>query len=315
MTSPSEREKRRLNNRHERILLDLVKQPGNQTCADCKATGPRWASHNLGIFLCISCAGIHRSLGTHVSRVKSLNLDTWTPEQIKNMVNRGNLKMNQFYNPHPEKHPMPLDNKWMEQYIREKYEHRSFMNPNDRATGNPDQTPVDTTSPLNPQGSNITPLPTPHRSDLLASLLRPNSESDSNADTADDDFGEFNDHHDFQPANWSSFWEAPSQPDTTQAARRSMRLFDDSNSLNTPKALQVAPIRPSKNCYETTIFKEGTSSGEFKQQESPGVPDRRGPPYTSGLHGTLTTGLKSSPTQYVTTSTAAPYFQEFDLLR
>lgn len=45
-------------------------------------TGPRWASWNLGVFLCIRCAGIHRNLGVHISRVKSVNLDSWTPEQI-----------------------------------------------------------------------------------------------------------------------------------------------------------------------------------------------------------------------------------------
>ena len=42
----------------------------------------RWASWNLGVFLCIRCAGIHRNLGVHISRVKSVNLDQWTGEQI-----------------------------------------------------------------------------------------------------------------------------------------------------------------------------------------------------------------------------------------
>lgn len=46
-------------------------------------TGPRWASWNLGVFICIRCAGIHRNLGVHISRVKSVNLDQWTPEQIQ----------------------------------------------------------------------------------------------------------------------------------------------------------------------------------------------------------------------------------------
>lgn len=44
--------------------------------------GPRWASWNIGVFLCIRCAGIHRNLGVHISRVKSVNLDSWTPEQV-----------------------------------------------------------------------------------------------------------------------------------------------------------------------------------------------------------------------------------------
>lgn len=46
-------------------------------------SGPRWASWNLGVFICIRCAGIHRNLGVHISRVKSVNLDQWTSEQIQ----------------------------------------------------------------------------------------------------------------------------------------------------------------------------------------------------------------------------------------
>lgn len=45
--------------------------------------GPRWASWNIGVFICIRCAGIHRNLGVHISRVKSVNLDQWTQEQIQ----------------------------------------------------------------------------------------------------------------------------------------------------------------------------------------------------------------------------------------
>ncbi len=44
--------------------------------------GPRWASWNLGIFVCIRCAGIHRNLGVHISKVRSVNLDSWTPQQV-----------------------------------------------------------------------------------------------------------------------------------------------------------------------------------------------------------------------------------------
>lgn len=62
--------------------------------------GPRWASWNLGIFLCIRCAGIHRNLGVHISKVKSVNLDTWTPEQVVVCSRRtvySSLTKNEFY--------------------------------------------------------------------------------------------------------------------------------------------------------------------------------------------------------------------------
>ena len=62
--------------------MSLLRDEENRYCADCEAKGPRWASWNIGIFVCIRCAGIHRKLGVHISKVKSINLDSWTPEQV-----------------------------------------------------------------------------------------------------------------------------------------------------------------------------------------------------------------------------------------
>ncbi|KAF8607432.1 Arf GTPase activating protein [Ceratobasidium sp. AG-I] len=69
--------------RHQRILQDLLQQPGNDICADCKSRAPRWSSWNLGIFICVQCASIHRKIGTHITKVKSVNLDAWSKEQIE----------------------------------------------------------------------------------------------------------------------------------------------------------------------------------------------------------------------------------------
>lgn len=57
---------------------------------------PRWASWNLGIFVCIRCSGIHRGMGTHISRVKSVDLDAWTDEQLHYVVRWGNARANKF---------------------------------------------------------------------------------------------------------------------------------------------------------------------------------------------------------------------------
>lgn len=66
----------------QKILLGLLNQPENKICADCDAKQPRWASVKLGLFICLKCSGIHRSLGVHISFVRSVSLDKWTEVQV-----------------------------------------------------------------------------------------------------------------------------------------------------------------------------------------------------------------------------------------
>ncbi|KAL7229660.1 hypothetical protein ACSBR2_008215 [Camellia fascicularis] len=79
------------------MLEGLLKLPENRECADCKCKGPRWASVNLGIFICMQCSGIHRSLGLHISKVRSATLDTWLPEQVAFIQSMGNEKSNSYW--------------------------------------------------------------------------------------------------------------------------------------------------------------------------------------------------------------------------
>ncbi|CAG8498500.1 8612_t:CDS:2 [Ambispora leptoticha] len=110
---------RSLNAKHTQILRECLRQPENRYCADCRKKDPRWASWNLGIFICIRCSGTHRSMGTHISRVKSVDLDTWTPEQVENMVRWGNAKANAYWEANLNSTP-PESN--IDQWIRSKYE-------------------------------------------------------------------------------------------------------------------------------------------------------------------------------------------------
>ncbi|KAI1428619.1 hypothetical protein F5Y12DRAFT_675222 [Xylaria sp. FL1777] len=127
--------------RNERALQDLVQSvPGNNVCADCGARNPSWASWNLGIFLCMRCAAIHRKLGTHISKVKSLSMDSWTNEQVESMKRTGNAASNKTYNPQGKRPPVPVDadeaDSAMERFIRSKYVQPPSRTPTNGPTRN-----------------------------------------------------------------------------------------------------------------------------------------------------------------------------------
>ncbi|XP_072012119.1 arf-GAP with coiled-coil, ANK repeat and PH domain-containing protein 3 isoform X5 [Engystomops pustulosus] len=116
----------------ESILQRVQSIAGNDQCCDCGQTDPRWASINLGITLCIECSGIHRSLGVHCSKVRSLTLDSWEPELLKLMCELGNSTINQIYEAKCEqlglKKPTPgCSRQDKEAWIKAKYVQKKFL--------------------------------------------------------------------------------------------------------------------------------------------------------------------------------------------
>ncbi|KAM9514266.1 LOW QUALITY PROTEIN: arf-GAP with coiled-coil, ANK repeat and PH domain-containing protein 1-like [Guaruba guarouba] len=114
------------------VLETVLRVPGNRSCCECREPGPAWASVNLGITLCIQCSGIHRSLGVHFSKVRSLTLDSWEPELVKVMCELGNSTLNRIYEARVEemgvKRPPPgCSRAQREEWIRAKYVHRKFL--------------------------------------------------------------------------------------------------------------------------------------------------------------------------------------------
>jgi Arf-GAP/coiled-coil/ANK repeat/PH domain-containing protein len=77
-----------------KVLVQIRAVAGNSNCCDCGADEPEWAAINFGNVLCIECSGIHRSLGVHVSKVRSLILDKWEPEIVAMMLRLGNRNVN-----------------------------------------------------------------------------------------------------------------------------------------------------------------------------------------------------------------------------
>ncbi|VDD90081.1 unnamed protein product [Enterobius vermicularis] len=128
-------QKQQSNNRAhgDRAEVQALRQlPGNGECADCGEPRPDWASLNLGTLICIECSGIHRNLGSHISRVRSLDLDAWPVEYLTVMEAIGNKKANSVweFNAPASRRPTPDSSREeKEGWIKMKYEAKRFLPP------------------------------------------------------------------------------------------------------------------------------------------------------------------------------------------
>uniref|UniRef100_A0A8C5NE40 Arf-GAP with coiled-coil, ANK repeat and PH domain-containing protein n=1 Tax=Gouania willdenowi TaxID=441366 RepID=A0A8C5NE40_GOUWI len=116
----------------ESLLQRVQSLAGNELCSDCGQAAPCWASINLGVLLCIECSGIHRSLGVHFSKVRSLTLDSWEPELLKMMCELGNTVINHIYEGSCEeqgaKKPGPSSSRQeKEAWIKSKYVEKRYL--------------------------------------------------------------------------------------------------------------------------------------------------------------------------------------------
>ena len=111
----------------------LLALPGNERCADCPTRRPKWASINLGVFMCLRCSGCHRGLGVQISKVRSVTLDTWVERDLDRMASVGNTRGNaEWMARAPDGLKLPTTSSSMEElqaFIVRKYTHKEWFSP------------------------------------------------------------------------------------------------------------------------------------------------------------------------------------------
>ncbi|XP_073533216.1 arf-GAP with GTPase, ANK repeat and PH domain-containing protein 3 isoform X1 [Phyllobates terribilis] len=129
----STKNKARLGSQSDALAIQSIRSVrGNSLCVDCDTANPDWTSLNLGALMCIECSGIHRNLGTHLSRVRSLDLDDWPVELTMVMMAIGNSLANAVWEHCTEGYTKPSpesSREEKERWIRAKYEQKLFLCP------------------------------------------------------------------------------------------------------------------------------------------------------------------------------------------
>ena len=120
--------------KQKQIINKLLKKPENKYCADCKSNPPSWASINLGVLICIKCSSTHRELGTHISKIKSINLDVWPSDILEKFQKIDNKISNDYWEHNlsqDEFNQIKIDPYKVMDFIRNKYEYKKYVNNND----------------------------------------------------------------------------------------------------------------------------------------------------------------------------------------
>lgn len=110
----------------------LLRIPGNDVCVDCGGKNPCWAVINHGTLICIECSGVHRKMGSHISKVRSLDLDQWPCDYMLIMQQIGNQKANAVWEgrlPSGNKIGPSATTQERECFINNKYLKKMYLSP------------------------------------------------------------------------------------------------------------------------------------------------------------------------------------------
>ncbi|KAL0274071.1 UNVERIFIED_CONTAM: hypothetical protein PYX00_006586 [Menopon gallinae] len=140
--------RKKLDEKHLKILRNLVSLPGNKQCFDCNQRGPTYVNMTIGSFVCTSCSGLLRGL-TPPHRVKSISMATFTPEEIESIQSRGNEYCKKVWLAHYDSnHVQDTKDELLKEFMITKYEKkRYYMEPSVAMRNGNSHSPTPVASP------------------------------------------------------------------------------------------------------------------------------------------------------------------------
>ncbi|KAM0321693.1 hypothetical protein ACHAQA_009932 [Verticillium albo-atrum] len=154
-------------------LAAIQKESKNNLCCDCNAPSPQWASPKFGVFICLSCAGVHRGLGVHISFVRSISMDAFKQIEIERMRLGGNENWKTFFEQHEdtkmrgvtwddatiaERYSGEVGEEWKER-LSAKAEGKEYVPGEKKPAPAPAKEPSRSGTPLSGNASNRAPSP------------------------------------------------------------------------------------------------------------------------------------------------------------
>lgn len=135
MSTNKSNDKKKLEDKTVKSLKELASIPNNKQCCDCNQKGPTYINITIGTFVCTACSGILRGLNPP-HRVKSINMATFTVDEIDFLKARGNhyckLVFMSLFDSITGIQPDSRDTEKLRDFLTQKYERkRWYCAPND----------------------------------------------------------------------------------------------------------------------------------------------------------------------------------------